>query len=189
MKIGAESKTKVAVLALLLLVAGLSFARMALVFFKKPAPVAAASDAPAPAARRPAARPKGPAVAVAAPSLDPELRLNLLQSSEGTKYEGTGRNIFRAEAEAPVIPRPVQPAMPVQTGPPPPPPINLRFFGFASKPGETRKVFLAQGEDVFIGGEGDIVDRRYKILRINPNSVEIEDVLNNHRQTIPLTQS
>src|SRR5436853_359153 len=73
---------------------------------------------------------------------------------------------------------------------PPPPPIMLKFFGFANKPGEPKKVFLSQGEDVFIAGEGEIVDRRYRILRIitNPASVEVEDVLNNNRQTIPLTQ-
>ena len=71
--------------------------------------------------------------------------------------------------------------------PPPPPPINLKFFGFANKPGEPRKVFLSEGEDIFIAGEGDIIDRRYKILRITPGSVEVEDVLNNNRQSIPLT--
>ena len=132
-------------------------------------------------------------MAVAAPSLDPELRLKLLESSEGTKYEGTGRNIFVPALE--VIPQPVASAIkkneppPGPPPPPPPPPINLKFFGFASHPGEPKRIFLAQGEDVFIGAEGDIVDRRYKIVRINPTSVEIEDVLNNNRQTIPLTQS
>jgi hypothetical protein len=72
--------------------------------------------------------------------------------------------------------------------PPPPPPITLQFFGFASKPGEPKKVFLAQGDDVFIAQEGDIVNRRYKILHITPTSVEVEDVLYNNRQTLPLTR-
>jgi hypothetical protein len=40
---------------------------------------------------------------------------------------------------------------------------------------------------VFIAAEGAIIDRRYKVLRISPMSVEIEDVLNNNRQQIPLT--
>ena len=71
--------------------------------------------------------------------------------------------------------------------PPPPPPINLKFFGFASKPGEAKKIFLSEGEDVFIAAEGEVVNRHYKVLRISPTSVEIEDVLNNNRQSIPLT--
>jgi hypothetical protein len=123
-------------------------------------------------------------------SLDPTLRYDWLKASEDTKYTGAGRNIFRAEVD---IPKPVAPVHVVQApvvpqGPPPPPPINLKFFGFANKPGEAKKIFLSQGEDVFIAGEGDIIDRRYRILHITPVSVEVEDVLNNNRQTIPLTQ-
>jgi len=126
-------------------------------------------------------------------SLDPTLRLDLLNTSEGTKYEGKGRNIFRAEAE--VIPQAKFPPMrsmptppPEPQGPPPPPPIPLRFYGFASRPGEPKRIFLSQGDDVFIAKEGDIVDRRYKILQISPTSVEVEDVLTNNRQSLPLTQ-
>ncbi len=65
---------------------------------------------------------------------------------------------------------------------------NFKFFGFANEPGETKKVFLSQGEDIFIAGEGEIVDRRYRVLRISPNAVEMEDVINSNRQSIPLTQ-
>ncbi len=123
-------------------------------------------------------------------SLDPRLRLDLLNAAERTTYEGSGRNIFRAEAE---IPKPIAPAivenkpedaLPPQ--PPPPPPIPLKFFGFASGPGEPKKVFLVQGDDIFVAKEGDIVNRRYKIVRIGSNSIEVEDVLNNNRQTLPL---
>jgi hypothetical protein len=122
------------------------------------------------------------------------LRYDWLKTSEDTKYEGNGRNIFLAQAEIP------QPVAPGQTDaekkkaegpppPPPPPPINLKFYGFASKPGEPKKVFLSQGEDVFIASEGETIDRRYKVLHISPMSVEIEDVLSNNRQMIPLSQS
>ncbi len=123
-------------------------------------------------------------------SLDPTLRYDWLKASEDTKYQGTGRNIFRAQIDIPkpIVPVHVAAAPMVPQGPPPPPPINLKFFGFANKPGEAKKIFLSQGEDVFIAGEGDIVDRRYKILHITPVSVEVEDVLNNNRQSIPLTQ-
>jgi len=71
----------------------------------------------------------------------------------------------------------------------PPPAIALKFFGFASSPGGAKKVFLAEGEDVFIGAQGDIVDRHYRIVKISPDSVEVEDVLNNVKQTLPLSQS
>jgi hypothetical protein len=107
------------------------------------------------------------------------------------QYTGRGRNIFRAEVD---IPKPVAPVVTnvhhdnLPPPPPPPPPINLKFFGFANKPGEPKRIFLSKGEDVFIAGEGDIVDRRYKILQIGPSSVTVQDVLTNNTQQIPLTQ-
>jgi hypothetical protein len=128
-----------------------------------------------------------------AQNLDPSLRFDVLKSSEDTKYEGAGRNIFRVFVEPP--PRPVAPVItPSEPGPaavytpPPPPPIELRFYGFATPAGGTKRIFLAHNEDVFIAKEGDIVDRRYKVVRISPTSVDILDVLSNNRQSIPLTQ-
>ncbi|HKR85458.1 MAG TPA: hypothetical protein VJS37_14960 [Terriglobales bacterium] len=128
-----------------------------------------------------------------AQNLDPSLRFDVLKSSEETKYEGSGRNIFRVFVEPP--PKPVQPVTtssqpaPEQAYvPPPPPPIELKFYGFATPAGGAKRVFLAHAEDVFIAKEGDIVNRRYKVMKISPNSVDILDVLSNNRQTIPLTQ-
>ena len=127
-------------------------------------------------------------------SLDPTLRLYLLKSSEETKYTGSGRNIFRVfvEAPKPVVPvvtsKNQAPSVPPPYVPPPPPRIDLVFYGFATPAGGAKRVFLAKNEDVFIAKEGDIVDRRYKVVRISPNAVEILDVLSNSRQSIPLTQ-
>jgi len=195
-KLGAENRNKVIVLAVL------AVGALASVFYMfnslgggPPQLVSAPASRASAAAQPPRPGTRGPAVAIAANSLDPELRLKLLESSEGMKYEGTGRNIFVPALEVP--PTPVAPGLvnkkneplPPPPGPPPPPPINLKFFGFASHAGEPTRIFLAQGDTVFIAYEGQIVDRRYKVVHINPTSVEIEDVLNNNRQTIPLTQS
>lgn len=193
MQVGAENRNKLILAVGLMVLAAVLVGRW-LFSSKDSAPAAAAP----PSRTEPAARPAAARVAaggkkLSAPprSLDPTLRYDWLKASEDTKYQGAGRNIFLAQAE--VIPRPKasavtdkQPAAPPT--PPPPPPINLKFFGFANKPGEPKRVFLSQGEDVFIAGEGEIVDRRYKILHITPVSVEVEDVLNNNRQSIPLTQ-
>jgi hypothetical protein len=115
-------------------------------------------------------------------------------------YEGSGRNIFISQPDA-VIPIPqgngttdkgkpngkdpiyAPPAVAQQ------PAIPLKFFGFASQTGESRKVFLSKDTDVFIAGEGEIVDRRYKVVRISATSVEIQDlVVSGPAQNIPLTQ-
>ena len=161
------------------------------------------STAATPAATQTAASPSKPAtrrtssgktVPVVEPRLDPTLDLHLLSQSEEIKYAGNGRNIFVAGSR-PIESVRVNPALDRRSAtlsgppiPPPPPPITLKFFGFANRPGETKKVFLSQGEDVFIAAEGDIVDRRYRVVRISPNAVDVEDVLNNNRQSLPLTQ-
>ncbi len=191
MKAGTEDRRKVLIMSALLVVALLSVIRM----LSAPEPQVATPVAPGTAGgsttgRRPGGQPVSPVILS---TLDPTLRLDWLRASEDVKYEGKGRNIFRAGSEPPpvetaqVTPRNTQPDVP--PGPPPPPPINLKYYGFASKPGQPRQAFLSQGEDVFIAGEGDIVNRRYKVVRIGPVSVEVEDLQYNHRQVLPLTQS
>jgi hypothetical protein len=128
------------------------------------------------------------------PNLDPRLQLGLLNETENTEYTGAGRNIFKSQGEDVVkIPNPVASAIRPPTPPtpvvvPPPPPINLKFFGFASQQG-SKRIFLSAGDDIIVASEGEIVQRRYRIVKINPTSIEVEDVLNNNRQTIPLTQA
>jgi hypothetical protein len=143
--------------------------------------------------RSPESKANAKLVASADMSLDPTLRLQLLHAVEGINYGGSGRNIFIDMPDPPPVPvAVVSPVVDVPTGPPPPPPppaINLKFFGFANKAGEPKRIFLSENEDVFIAAEGDIVNRRYKVIHINPSSAEIQDVLYNHSQNIPLTQN
>jgi hypothetical protein len=125
-------------------------------------------------------------------SLDPTLRFDLLAQSENTEYTGTGRNVFSLTAPPPLIPVVLAPIRPVvDLGPPPPPPkpkIMLTFYGYETSKGGKKRIFLInQDQDVFIAAEGDIVDRRYKIVKIATGSVDIEDILNDNTQTIRLS--
>jgi hypothetical protein len=195
-KVGTENRKQLIALAVL---GSIAILVMLHEFWPESTPAGAApvqtssTGAARPATRRTAS---GKLVPIVEPRLDPTLDLALLSQSEETKYAGNGRNIFVAGSVATIeTPKhngtaqlPVQAEIrPVPTIPPPPP-ILLKFFGFANKPGEPKRVFLSQGEDVFIAGEGEIVDRRYRVLRISPNAVEMEDVINSNRQSIPLTQ-
>ncbi len=192
MKVGAENKKELYAMLALMAIAVVFLVRM-LFSYGSPSPSVAASVPNAVPAQPEAANSRGGVRGKSAAPLDPTLRTDLLKNSEAAEYKGSGRNIFEAQATPPPMPHPIQPVVsnPGPVGPPPPPPpppIPLKFFGFANKPGEAKSIFLANGDAVFIGREGDIVNRRYKILRIQSNQVEIEDVLNNNRQTIPLTQ-
>jgi hypothetical protein len=188
--------------AVLLLIAAYELTTFSSTNASTPTPATADVPQPSPISNsRPGARRNAaPAAAKKLPNtqtLDPTLHLSQLALTEQIKYEGSGRNIFVAQADA-VIPTPGR------TGatdhdkkdtvieikrPDPAPPIPLKFFGFASHSGEQKKIFLSKVEDVFIAGEGEIVDRRYKVVRISPTSVEIQDlVVSGPPQSIPLTQ-
>lgn len=114
-----------------------------------------------------------------------------LAASQHQRYEAGGRNIFRMkEIKFLAVTAPVQKESAAEmpsTPTPLLPPINLKFYGFASKRNEPNRIFLADEGEVFVARQGDIVERKYKIAEIKNTSVVIEDALNNNRQTIPLT--
>ena len=204
MQLGLENKKKATWAAVLGVVAVLAFAYEFIPLLTTPSTPesSAQAAAPMPVANAPNAAThvtaaKGTKKAPLMETLDPTLRLDLLALSEKTEYHGTGRNIFVSQAEDVEIPKAIASASPDATQapvystptPPPPPPIPLKFYGFASSPGEPKKIFLKNGDDVFVAGEGEIVDRRYKVIRITNTSVEIQDVVSSGPpQTIPLTQ-
>jgi hypothetical protein len=81
---------------------------------------------------------------------------------------------------APQLPQPVEPVQPAG-----PPPIALKFFGvFDGRPG--RIAALSDGRDVFYGREGEIIDGRYRIVRIGVESIVMEYANGTGRRTIPL---
>lgn len=200
MKLGFENKKK-AMWAVGLGVLGIALLGWQIApFFAGPSTEASSAQAVAPVEKHTPPRGTRASKVPKPDNLDPTLQLDLLASSEKREYEGNGRNIFVSQAEDVVIPKAVapgqtdtgQPGQPAAWTPPPvqqAPPIPLKFYGFASSPGEPKRVFLKLNEDVFVAGEGEIVDRRYKVIRISANSVEIQDVVNSGPpQNIPLTQ-
>ncbi len=195
MKLGVENRKQLIVLGVL---GAIAIGTMAYEFWPASQTAAPAAEQRAATTTKPTMRrtASGKMVPVVEPRLDPTLDLTLLAQSEEIKYAGNGRNIFAAGSVPIETPKKNGTAQgndqvgSIRQPPPvaPPPPITLKFYGFANRPGETKKVFLSQGEDIFIAAEGDIVDRRYKVLRISPTTVDVEDVLYNNRQSLPLTQ-
>jgi hypothetical protein len=190
---GTEDKRKTTIA-----IALCAFAVLAVIYQLWPS----SSTVPAPASTvaRNTGTPAGPAPSGAAgrkghrntpvfSKLDPSLRLDLLKGSEETTYHGSGRDIFHSQAEpdpnVPKAPDPRENSKPIEVTHQNPP-IPLKFYGFASQ-NDKKQIFLSQGEDVFVAREGDIVKGRYKVVHVNPNAVEIQDVLSNYSQSIPLT--
>jgi hypothetical protein len=195
MNLTADDKKKaIAVGAFVLIAAGVLYYQLGDTFSSPaPAPVASPVAAGAVAGGRTAAVTKV-AAGSSSVQLDPTLRMGPMLVTEALVYSGGGRNIFSAtsapveipKAIAQARPKVIAPAYVVPVGPPPPPPIELKFFGTATSGNGTRQAFLLHGEDVFLASAGDIVQRRYRIVSVAANSIVVEDMTNNNRQTLPL---
>jgi hypothetical protein len=178
----------------LLVLGALVVVLSAVVYWNWPSP----SGAPAVASNRQGAR---GAAAVPAPAVPaaPDVHLGALDS-ERPKPGPTDRDLFRFKPKAPPPPpvtqRPVAPTAPVTpvapTGPPPPPPvppITLKFIGVMESPAQAQKIaVLSDGRGApFYGKEGDVVEGRYRILKIGVESIDIAYADGRGRQTIRLS--
>lgn len=122
-------------------------------------------------------------------STDPTLHLAQLELSEHVAYNGIGRNIFQnlPDPEPKPTPRPPEKQRPAPALNATPSEIPLKFFGFATMVGFPRKVFLSANGDLFIGSEGDIVNRRYRIARVGATSIDVEDLMQQSTHILPLS--
>ncbi len=180
----------------------------------RPAPRrVAARPAPRPGARR-GGRGFRPSLVIRRPedrpdpmSLDPTLRLDLLAKLQGVRVEGVRRSLFEFGRPVPLKkPEPkLSPAkieeikrkqreaiakrVAAKPAKPPPPPIPLKFYGYISRVHtDETKAFFLDGEKIFIAGEGDLIDKRYKVVKIGAKSAVVEDTRHDHRQTLRLEE-
>ena len=110
----------------------------------------------------------------------------------GGELQASNRDPFRFRPKPPppaprVQPPPVVYRPPVDTGPPPPPPIPLKYFGVISVSGQRVAAFADGRGNTFNGKEGDILEGRYRLLRIGADWVEVAYLDGRGRQTIRMT--
>ena len=186
---GAERRRQILLVVVALFLAGVAYQ-----VWPSSSAAPAAASAPrgaAPAAKRDAA---------AQTEETPDVHLDAL-AGDRPKPEEMQRNLFRFKPPPapPAPPRsavpdvaPVAPVNPVTAGPPPvppPPPIPLKFIGILDVPGQKKKIAALTDSkgSVFHGMEGEIVEGRYKILKIGVESIEMSYIDGRGRQTIRLT--
>jgi hypothetical protein len=163
---------------------------LAAIIYVRRAPSAPAANAPA--ASNPA---PGDAGGAASPQVA-DLRLDALGGSRD-ELAPPERNPFRFEAREQPAPRvEARPAAPpsetaplVPAGPPPPPPIPLKFIGVLDAPTRIGTVAILTDSrgNVFYGKEGDIIEGRYRVLKIGTESAEVAYADGRGRQTIRLS--
>ena len=127
-----------------------------------------------------------------------DVKLELLKTA-ASELEPSTRNPFQFKPKAPPpAPRPpadagrgAQPVViappPVPQGPPPPPPITLKYIGVLETAQGRVAAFRDTGGDIVYGKEGDIIDGRYRLLKIGVESADLAYVDGRGRQTIRLS--
>ena len=93
-----------------------------------------------------------------------------------------------APPPAPVVTRPPEPTpTPTPIGPPPRPKIPVKFLGFAEDPSHPGKlVSLSISGTVIVAREGDVVDGRYRLLKVGLTSIVMAYLDGQGQQVIPL---
>jgi hypothetical protein len=138
--------------------------------------------------------------------VDPTLRLDLLAKVQNVEIEPDAqRNLFQFGAAPPPVDktplpsikpihvnnRPVGPEPPPGPPQPPPtptaPPITLKYYGFANpRASGHKRAFFLDNDDIIVASEGELIKRRYKLVKIGVNSVTMEDTQFKSEQTLPL---
>ncbi len=113
------------------------------------------------------------------------------------ELQPTERNPFRFRPPPPPPPPPMvrtpqAAGPPVPTGPPPPvppPPIPFKYIGFADEAGPRVRfgVFSDGRGTVINASEGDILEGRYRVLRLGTDSADLVYLDGRGRQTIRLS--
>jgi len=159
---------------------------------------------------RPSLKPRRPEDRLDPVTTDPSLHLEQLARLQQVKITGGMRSLFEfSQAPPPPPPQaPVAKILPKQAArkfvgpmppPPPPPPtpvykpqappIPLKFFGYVNASrGGARRAFFLEGESIHVAAEGELVKKRYKVVRIGVNSVTMEDTQFEGQQTLQLTK-
>jgi hypothetical protein len=158
---------------------------------------------------RPVFRSKRPEDRIDPHSIDPTLQLERFMKVQAVSLQGGTRNLFQFGAAPPppsplkgpepkIIvakkydwPRPVQPHVDAPPPPPPPePPIDVKYYGVATKKIDGRKTafFLDPENNIILAPEGGIIRRKYRVVQIGLTSVLMENVENKKQQTLALAE-
>jgi hypothetical protein len=134
--------------------------------------------------------------------IDPTLRLDLLDKVRAVAAVTGSRNLFESgpvtAQNLPAIPK-MAPMMPKAMAPGPsamtPTNLNLavhipfKYYGFA-KPtlkDDANRGFFMEGDNIFVAAEGDVLDRRYLIVALTPNTAKVEDTQLKQGQNLTVT--
>ena len=136
------------------------------------------------AAGKTQARSSSPAGVSGLSRYDPELNLELLKKLQSRPLLPIGRDPFAFESPAP--PRAAASPAPQAAAPAPPPPPPLKAMGYADMPGGVREAYVSYEDQVYSVQEGDTIANKFKVLKVSPTQVEVEDASSKEKLKLPI---
>jgi len=117
---------------------------------------------------------------------DPVVKLDLLKELDDRPLPVLDRNPFEfVSAPAPVaLAQNVPPTQAPQ--PPPPPPVTLKPIGYSEGKGGVKEAMVSDEDQVFVVHEGDSVGTRYKVIKITPTVITVEDTTIHQTVDLPI---
>ena len=122
---------------------------------------------------------------------DPVVKLDLLKEFEARPLPELDRNPFvfvGAPAKAAPAQQTATASAPAAVQPPPPPAVTLKPMGYSEGAGGIKEAMVSDEDQIFVVHEGDSVGTRYKIIKITPTVVTVEDSAQHQTVDLPIPQ-
>lgn len=131
--------------------------------------------------------------------LDSSVQLDLLKRYDQRPLPELSRNPFEFVAPPAAPAKPDSGPAPTSVQPPAPPPVTLKPTGYSEIAGGQKEAYAcdqnaakpqecAEGGQVYVVHEGDTVANKYKILKITPTAITVEDVGTHQTVELPIPQ-
>ena len=118
---------------------------------------------------------------------NPVVKLDLLKELEDRPLPELDRNPFEFVATPPhVAPGQTAAATPAAAQPAPPPPVTLKPMGYSEGKGGVKGAMVSDEDQVFVVHEGDSIGTRYKVIKITPTVITVEDATIHQTVDLPV---
>jgi hypothetical protein len=118
---------------------------------------------------------------------DPDVHFDALKKLDSRPLPDEDRNPFEFVGEAaPPPPQVAAAEAPPPPAPPPPPP--LKAVGYNELPGGKKEAMITYNDDLVVVHEGDLIGAKFKVVKIDPAMVVVEDGETHKNLELPFAQ-
>ena len=116
---------------------------------------------------------------------DPTVHFDAWKELEARSLPDEDRNPFEFVGGQPIMsPKQIAAAQKAAPPPPPPPPPPIKAAGYNELPGGGKEAMVSYNDDIVVVHEGDMIGTKYKVTKITPAMVVVED--NEEHKTLEL---